>query len=199
MPMKIVPLPTPNHAEQVALFRHGVVGDLITSDLEVGELQAELKKRAKRLYRPPGSKTTRTYHWKTLQRWLYDARESLAALKPECRQRGFGLALTPDTRAMLLDMRQEHPTAAADLILDEAVRHGVVQEGAISLPTLRRLFARADLARAPRNRQERRRHRRRWGGRSRLPDLARRRVPRLATRLGRSAGQAVRPRPAGRL
>jgi putative transposase len=161
MPMKI-PLPTPNHAEQVALFRNGVVGDLITSDLEVGELQAELKRRAKRLYRPPGSKTTRTYHWKTLQRWLYAARDSLAALKPECRQRGYGLALTPEARVVLLDMRQEHPNAAADLILDEAVRYGVVEKGAISLPTLRRLFARADLARAPRNRQERRRDRRRW-------------------------------------
>ena len=36
------------------------------------------------------------FHWKTLQRWLYDARESLAALKPECRQRGPGDARQRD-------------------------------------------------------------------------------------------------------
>ena len=157
-----VPLPAPNHAEQVALFRHGVVGDLITSDLETGALQAELKKRAKRRYRPPASKGTRTYHWKTFQRWLYDAREGLAALKPESRERGFGLVLEIEAREMLLDMRREHPNAAADLILDEAIRHGVVAKDAISVPTLRRLFVRADLPRAPRNRGEKRRDRRRW-------------------------------------
>jgi putative transposase len=155
-------LPTPNHAEQVALFRHGVVGDLVTSDLEVGDLQAELKKRAKRRYRPPGSTVTRTYHWKTLQRWLYDAREGFAALQPESRARGFGLALESETRELLLDMRREHPNAAADLILCEAVRHGVVAKDTISVPTLRRLFVRADLPRVPRNRAEKRRDRRRW-------------------------------------
>jgi len=161
--MKIpVPLPTPNHAEQVALFRHGVVGDLITSTLEIGELQKELKKRARRLFRPPGSPVTRPYHWKTLQRWLYDAREGLAALQPESRARGFGLVLEQEARALLLDMRLEHPSTAADILLDEAVRNGVVVKDAISVPTLRRLFAAADLPRAPRNRVEKRRDRRRW-------------------------------------
>lgn len=161
--MKIpVALPTPNHAEQVALFRHGVVGDLITSDLEQGDLQDELKKRARRRYRPPGAQVTRTFHWKTLQRWLYDAREGLAALQPESRQRGFGLVLEMEAREMLLDMRREHPNAAADLILDEAVRNGVIKKGAISVPTLRRLFVRADLPRTSRNRVDKRRDRRRW-------------------------------------
>ena len=161
--MKIpVALPTPNHAEQVALFRHGVVGDLITSDLEIGDLQTELKKRATRRYRPPGSTVTRTYHWKTLQRWLYDAREGLAALQPESRARGFGLVLEMEAREMLLDMRREHPNAAADLILDEAVRNGVVAKDEISVPTLRRLFVNADLPRTRRNRAEKRRDRRRW-------------------------------------
>ncbi len=161
--MKIpVALPTPNHAEKVALFRHGVVGDLITSDLEVGDLQAELKTRANRRYRPPGAAATRTFHWKTLQRWLYDAREGLAALVPASRARGFALVLDPEAKEVLLDMRREHPHAAADLLLDEAVRHGVVAKDAISIPTLRRLYVRAGLARAPRNRLERRRDRRRW-------------------------------------
>lgn len=155
-------LPTPNHAEQVALFRHGVVGDLITSDLQVGDLQTELKNRANRRYRPPGMTVTRTYHWKTLQRWLYAARESLAALLPESRARGFGLVLEAEAKEMLLDMRREHPNAAADLILDEAVRNGVVVKDAISIPTLRRLFVRADLPRTPAKRVQRRRDRRRW-------------------------------------
>ncbi len=157
-----MPLPTPNLAEKTALFRHGVVGDLITSDLEPGALTAELKSRSRRRYRPPGADATRTYHWKTFQRWLYSARESLVALKPASRQRGCALRLEEEARECLLDMRREHPSAAADLMLDEAVRNCVIVKGDISVPTLRRLLARAGLARGKQSRAEKRRDRRRW-------------------------------------
>lgn len=133
-------LSTPNRAEELALFRLAIVGDLVVSDPAEGTLEAELKRRAKRRYRPPGASASRTYHWKTLQRWLLAARGGLEALQPVSRTRGFALALDDTQRAFLLDMRCEHPTAAADLLLDAAIQAGVVAEGAISLPTLRRLF-----------------------------------------------------------
>ena len=116
--------PTPNLAEKMALFRHGVVGDLITSDLEPDALTVELKCRSQLKYRLPGARATPTYHWKTFQRWLYAAREGLAALKPRSRERGFALSLPDEARECLLDMRREHPSAAADILLDEAVRNG---------------------------------------------------------------------------
>lgn len=161
--MAKIPIPPPTRLEELALFRHAIVGDLVVSDLVGSTLQDELKRRAKQRYRPPGAAASRTYHWKTLQRWLLSAREGLCALQPAPRERGYGLALTDDARQLLLDMRAEHPTAAADLLLDAAVRHGVVAEGAVSLPTLRRLYARAGLPRTGRKpRQARARDRRRW-------------------------------------
>lgn len=160
--MSHIPIPTPTHLEQRALFRHAIVGDLVVSDLPRGALNQELRERAKRRYRPPGATASRTYHWKTLQRWLYSARDGLAALAPASRRRGFALALDDEPRQLLLDMRREHPSAAADLLLDAAVRHGVIAKGAISLPTLRRLYSREGLSRRSAKRQDRAKDRRRW-------------------------------------
>ncbi len=161
--MVTVPTPPPTRLEELALFRHSIVGDLVVSELPDSTLQDELQRRAKRRYRPPGARASRTYHWKTLQRWLLAAREGLRALEPASRRRGYGLALDNDARQFLLDMRVEHPTAAADLLLDAAVKQGVVAQGAISLPTLRRLYARSGLSRVSvRPRSVRARDRRRW-------------------------------------
>jgi len=38
-------IPIPTHYEQVALYRHSVVGDLLARELERGELQSELQER----------------------------------------------------------------------------------------------------------------------------------------------------------
>lgn len=158
MPMS---LPRPTRAEEVALFRLGIVGDLLNRDLLPGELDAALLDKARQRYRPPGSSHTRQYHYKTLQRWYYAAKKGFERLQPASRVRGHGLALNADQRAMLRDMRREHPSAPADMLLAEAVRHGIVAEGAISLETVRRLFRDADLSRTSLRRATRR-QRRRW-------------------------------------
>lgn len=155
-------IPTPNRLEELALFRYAIVGDLIISELPRGELNDELRRRAQRRYRSPGSPTSRTFHWKTLQRWLLAARQSLAELQPASRERGFGLVLTAEARELLLDIRREHPSASAEIILDAAVQHGVIDKDAISLPTLRRLFVRAGISRRSKQRHERAKDRRRW-------------------------------------
>ena len=129
-----MPEPQPTHPEAVSAFRLSVVGDLLVRDLDPGELTAELKQRAQIRYRPPGSDNTRTFHWKTLQRWLIAARRGVRQLQPRSRQRGFALALDDTQRQTLLDVRRAHPTAAAELILSEAVRNGLVAEGQISVP-----------------------------------------------------------------
>src|ERR1041385_5782127 len=119
MPMK---LPEPDKAEAIALFRLGIIGDLLTRELPEGELHDELLERAARRYRAPGAAVTRPFHWKTLQSWYYDAKAGgLAALRPTSRKKGFALELTPEQRELLLDIRRSHPSAAANLILDTAV------------------------------------------------------------------------------
>ena len=154
--------PTPTRTEEIALFRLSVVGDLVLRDLEPGELSTELKQRADRRYRPPGASASRRYHWKTLQSWLYSAREGLSELAPASRRKGFALELTLEQRSLLLDMREEHPSAAADLLLGEAVRHGAIPEGIVSPVTVRRLLHAHGASRGRLNRVERRKQRLRW-------------------------------------
>jgi transposase InsO family protein len=154
--------PTPTHADEVALFRHAIVGDLVTCDLPPGALIQELKRRAAQRYRPPSSTVTRTYHYKTLQRWLMAARQGFQELYASSRKKGFALGVADDARQLLLDMRYEHPTASSDLLLDEAVRNGVVEQGTLSPATLRRLYASAGVSRAAQTRPEAHKARRRW-------------------------------------
>lgn len=156
--------PKPSRREEIALFRLGVIGDLLSRELAQGELKDELVQRAKRRYRPPGATRTRLYHYKTLQRWYYAARRNEAsALEPRSRARGHALSLTNEQRSLLLQMREDHRSAAAELLLAEAVRHGVVAEGQLSLSTLRRLYRSADLPRVSTRRADRADvQRRRW-------------------------------------
>jgi putative transposase len=154
--------PEPSKAEAVALFRLGIVGDLIARDLDPGELHDELVARSQRRYRPPGGASSRAYHWKTLQHWYYLAkRRGLVALAPASRKKGFGLALTPEQRELILQIGREHPSAAAELILSVAIQQGVLTEGQLSASTLRRLFVQAGVERGAAHRTERR-QRRRW-------------------------------------
>ncbi|MDQ8155332.1 MAG: DDE-type integrase/transposase/recombinase [Gemmatimonadota bacterium] len=155
-------VPEPTKAEAMALFRLGVVGDLLARELSPGELRDELVARAAERYRPPDATASRQFHWKTLQSWYYAAKHGgHRALAPASRKQGFALALSPETRDLLLQIRTENPSAPANLILDTAVRQGVVEEGQLSVSTLRRLFAEAGLPRTPANRALRR-DRRRW-------------------------------------
>jgi len=143
--------PEPSRQERVALFRLSVVGDLLARDLEPGELKEELMRRAEQRYRPPGAPCSRVFSFKTLQRWYYAAKADLTGgLVPVSRVRGFALKLTDEQRELLLEMRQEHPTASAELVLSEAVRHGVVTTDELKLTTLRRLYRSVGMPRVSR-------------------------------------------------
>lgn len=159
MPTTLSP---PDRAEALALFRLGVVGDLLARDLAPGELREELISRALARYRPPGASSSRTYHWKTLQSWYYAAKHGgHRRLLPASRRKGFAVGLSAEQRDLLLQIRGEHPSAAASLILDTAVHQGILAKGEVSPSTLRRLFAAADLSRSGASRGDRR-ERRRW-------------------------------------
>jgi putative transposase len=157
--MRTIPL---TRGEETALFRLGIIGDLLARELHRGELKAELQHRAQARYRPPGADNTRQYSWKTLQRWYYAAKRGTRALRPASRAKGFALALTDEQRRVLLEVRRTHPSASADLILAEAVRHGLLNKGEASVPTLRRLFREEGLPRTSLKRASRKDARRRW-------------------------------------
>lgn len=149
MPVALIPR---DHAEAVALFRAELVGPLTRRELDRGELAAALRELAKATYRPPGRRATRRFGVSTFERWYYAyVAGGLTALRPEARSdRGRGRALTPELRELLLDIRREHPTASAPLIIRTLVADGRLQAGLVSPTTVTRLYRDAGLERGTR-------------------------------------------------
>ena len=83
-----------DYGETIALFRHGLIGELAIRAglLDHGERSEELRRLSEQRVRPPGSDTTRCYSVATLERWLYAFKKGgLAALTPRARgDRGRG-------------------------------------------------------------------------------------------------------------
>lgn len=137
-----------NHGEEVAVFRHGLIGELACAELSHGERTAALRRLCDQRVRPPGSDTTRTYSIPTLERWLYAFKKGgLEALVPDARtDRGRGRDLDPTLRDLLCDIRREHPSVSATLILRTLRADGRVGPE-VKECTVRRMFAEKGLAR----------------------------------------------------
>ena len=131
-----------SHAEAVAVFRHGLIGALTQAEMTRGQLSAALAGLSAQRFRPPKSKTTRSFSVTTLERWYYSfRRKGLEGLKPTSRKdKGRGMRLSEEQRQLLLDIRREYPHAAVSVILRTLVLDGRLDKGAVSETTLRRLF-----------------------------------------------------------
>jgi transposase InsO family protein len=150
--MPTPPLRPRDHAEAVALFRAEVIGALTRRELDRGDLAAALRALAQQRFRPPGARHTRQLAASTLERWYYAYRAGgLDALRPQPRSdRGRARALTDEQRELLLDVRREHPTASAPLIVRTLVADGRLPRGAVSVSTVTRLYRDAGLERGER-------------------------------------------------
>lgn len=131
-----------NHAEKVAVFRHGIIGSLTQAEMDRGQLAAALVTLSKQRFTPPKAKATRTFSEATLERWYYAFKKrGLNGLKPRRRKdKGRGKKLEPEQRQLLLDIRREHPHASAPVILRTLVADGRLQKNAISAMTVCRLY-----------------------------------------------------------
>jgi len=138
-----------DHAEAIAIHRVTVIGPLMHHALTHGQLASALRALSAQRFRVPGADSTRTYSIPTLERWLYAYRgEGLNGLRPAPRSdRGFAQELSAELRQLLLDIRREHPNASVPLILKTLIAEGRLDEGKVSEPTLRRLYATHDLRR----------------------------------------------------
>jgi putative transposase len=141
---KLVPR---NHGEAVAVFRGQVIGSLVHRTLTRGQLRAALVELSQQRFRPPGSQVLRGFSVPTLERWYYRwKRGGLEALEPRPRKdRGLGQALDEPVRQLVLDVRREHPSASAALIVRTLVAQGRLRQGEVSASTVRRLLAQAGL------------------------------------------------------
>ncbi|MCP5045187.1 MAG: transposase [bacterium] len=139
-----------DHAEAVAIFRMQVIGNLLSRELQRGELAPALRALSDKRYTPPSAETSRRYEVPTLETWLYRAREhGLDGLRPKPRSdRGYAQQLTEEQRQLLLDIRTERPTVSVPVIMRTLINDGRLQAGQVSEPTVRRLYAAHGLDRA---------------------------------------------------
>lgn len=153
-----------DHAEAVAIYRATVIGPLMHRVLTHGQLAAELRALSEQRFRPPSADSTRTYSVPTLERWLYAFRsDGLDGLRPQPRSdRGFAQDLPDELRTLLLDIRREHPDASVPLILKTLVDEGRLEEGKVSEPTVRRLYAAHGLRRRAAHPERESKTRLRW-------------------------------------
>jgi transposase InsO family protein len=142
------PMTPKNHGEEVAVFRHSLIGELAVRELDHGERSAELRRLSEIHVRPPGSDTTRCYSVTTLERWLYAFKKGgLGALVPEGRSdRGRGRDLNPTLRDLLCDIRREYPSVSVTLILRTLKAEGRIGDE-VTACTVRRMFAERGLHR----------------------------------------------------
>lgn len=131
-----------NRAEAVALFRAQVIGSLTCRDFgSHGELAEAIRALASQPVRPPGHDGSRVYAASTVERWYYAfKKQGLKGLSPRRSGRGYALGLDEEQRELLLAIRRDHPQVSAALILRTLVAEGKLTKGAVSAPTVRRLY-----------------------------------------------------------
>jgi putative transposase len=134
-------------SEEVALFRFGVIGDLVHLAPGTKGLSERLKEKADIDYRIPGSPRVRVAP-ETIRHWLKAYRKGgLDALHPRVRtDQGQSHALPREVSDLLVAIKDEKRHLSVQLVIREALATGKVPEGLPLAPsTVHRLLSRAGL------------------------------------------------------
>src|SRR6266571_5667164 len=109
---------TDEERDQEALFRHAILGDLLSRNLRRGQLRPALTHLAQQDYQDHQGRPRRAAY-KTLEEWFYKYRNGgFEALKPRPRKdRNRSRVLAEDLQQLILDMKREDPGRSARLIL----------------------------------------------------------------------------------
>jgi transposase InsO family protein len=130
-----------NKAENIALFRYGLIAPLVLETLPRGELTRRAQEIASRLYLIPYS-TRRQVSVDTLLEWtLGYRRNGLAALTPKPRNdRGQLRAITDATAALIERLKRENPHRTGSALLQQLALAGDNQQAEMSPSTLYRFL-----------------------------------------------------------
>lgn len=139
--------PNDRRAEDVALFRYGLIADLLHPAVEDAhkKLYQMLREKAERSYCIPGSRRTRVAV-ETIRDWLDQYRGGgFDALRPKPRRDiGQARSIPSDIADLLVELRDEHRDYSVTMVIEEARR---LKEEARVLPlpvsTVHRLLSRA--------------------------------------------------------
>jgi putative transposase len=140
-----------NHRQAVALFRYGLIADLVRLEPGAKGLYALIEQKAAGEYTIPGSTRTRVAA-ETIRDWLKRYRQGgFEALMPKPRaDRGHSRGLPPEVVDALLCIKEANPGLSVRLAIQEA-RASVAVAAQLPLPssTVHRLFVRHGLMQKP--------------------------------------------------
>jgi transposase InsO family protein len=145
------PLDPTTHADTVALFRYGLIADLLHLPAGDRSLHTRLRETAAREYDIPGT-TRRRVAAETLRDWLYAYRRAgFDGLKPRVRaDQGHARALPQAVADQLCALKEAHPTYSVAMIIGAARAQ---PRGPADLPlapaTVHRLLSRHGLMARP--------------------------------------------------
>jgi len=133
-------------AQQIALFRLSVLGELISRPLRHGELGRGLRARAAQVWTDPFGQP-RKIAAKTLEEWFYKYRRyGFEGLLPQPRSdRGVLRSLPEEVKALVINMKREDPGRSALLIRRELELAGVIRRGQASISVFQRMLSDAGL------------------------------------------------------
>jgi transposase len=150
--------------QAIALFRYGLIADLLHLNERSRGLYAKLREKAAATYTIPGSRRTHVAA-ETLRHWLKQYREGgFEGLLPAVRSdRGRSRALPQAVADALLELKEQHPQHSVPMLI-RAARDGGRVPADLPLPrsTVHRLFSRHGLMRRKDGNQEDPRDRRRF-------------------------------------
>jgi len=138
---------TDDERNHEALFRHAILGDLLSRNLRRGQLRRTLKQLAQQTYQDHHGRSRRVAY-KTLEEWYYKYRNGgFEALKPRPRSdRNTSRVLAEDLQQLILDMKREDPGRSARLIVRELELAGRIPTGEVSRSSVERLLHRHGLS-----------------------------------------------------
>jgi transposase InsO family protein len=137
--------------EQVALFRYGVIADMVHLPPGTRGLYRMLEEKAAKSWPIPFSMRSRVAE-ETIRGWLRNWRAGgFEALKPKVRKdAGDSRALPQDVKDLLVLVKEESPELSVQLCIKEALARGKVPEGLQLAPTtVHRVLSRAGLMKKP--------------------------------------------------
>jgi putative transposase len=145
--LRQLPLPVASPEETVALFRYGLIADLL--HLRVGDrtLARRLREKAERDYEIPGS-ARRHVAAETIRDWLYAYRRGgFDALKPHPRRdTGHVRALPQAVVDQLCTLKEAHPTYSVAMLIATARQQQLVPPEVVLAPaTVHRVLSRHGL------------------------------------------------------
>lgn len=136
----------------IAVFRFGVIADLVGRRLNRGEKERILREKISAPWDIPHS--GRTYIARsTILAWLASYERSgrrLESLIPDERSdKGRARAIDEETVTLLVALKKDRPGVSLPLLIKEAKQRGILKERKVSYATVYRLFKRQGLTEEP--------------------------------------------------